>query len=182
MHRELIIYGKTFCFQSRSLTTTSHLFHTHTFIFSACSQKACSKCCTDKECEGHRDIREKEDILNGTHPINKMADAKRALTVKPGVFHDPAFRYLGETILIWSLSDYMTNSKWRDEAIRKSLRNIESRKQAKLVQEEALKRKKKRDGTLGADSEKCIGNKKETRKQRFHRVMNDLFQKIKDIE
>ena len=151
----------------------------------ACSQKACIKCCTDPNCEGHRDAREKESIINGTHPINQMANAKRALTIKPGVFRDPAFKYMGESILIWSLTEYMANTKWKDEAIRKSLRNIESIKQAQLVEREKQKllvEKKgnglKKLGNMDTNNEEiiCARIRRGSRRQRFRRIMNELYE------
>jgi hypothetical protein len=174
----------------------------------SCSQSACFKCCTDGNCEGHKDVREKEDILNGTHEIIKVANKKRALAAKPHSFHDPAFQYLGETILIWSFREYMSNSKWRDEAIRKSLKNHESRKQLLMVEKEAQRKKdeKERNRNTGSEivsklseeysSDHCsIDMKKdhgieaqapthpssklgkESRKKRFRRIMNELFEK-----
>jgi hypothetical protein len=108
----------------------------------------------------------------------------------------------------------MANSKWRDEAIRKSLRNLESRRQAELVKEgkrSRVKRKgRKRDGGIVGSSDVCNGevesedngndnhrtgdlvmnkvststlagkNKRETRKERFRRIMNELYHGIKD--
>mmetsp|Transcript_17882 Transcript_17882/g.21878 ORF Transcript_17882/g.21878 Transcript_17882/m.21878 type:complete len:180 (-) Transcript_17882:110-649(-) len=132
----------------------------------SCSQKACIKCCTDQNCEGHRDVREKEAILEGRHPINKMADAKRALTIKPGAFHETAFQYLGETVLIWSLADYMSNPKWRDEAIRKSRRNLES------IRNEGI------EGSLYCHDKgvNLKDQRKESRRKRFRRVMNELYE------
>mmetsp|Transcript_8600 Transcript_8600/g.12256 ORF Transcript_8600/g.12256 Transcript_8600/m.12256 type:complete len:102 (+) Transcript_8600:70-375(+) len=54
----------------------------------SCSQQSCSRCCSDPDCEGHRDLREsaklKESILNGTSLVNRLAARKRALAVRPG--------------------------------------------------------------------------------------------------
>lgn len=103
----------------------------------------------------------------------------------------------------------MANSKWRDEAIRKSLRNLESRRQAELVKEgEGLKVKRKRrkrdDGSGVGNGEVESGdnrngdltmskvckstrtnrstgeNKGENRKERFRRIMNELYDRVKD--
>lgn len=153
-----------------------------------CSQKACFKCCTDMNCEGHRETREKESIINGTHEINKLANAKRALAIKPGLFRDPAFQYLGETILIWSLSDYLSNTKWREEAIRKSLRNMESRKQGMMVEKESQLRRRQKNGCsdseVSCEDVRLVASmsspSKESRKKRFHRIMNELYEKSVD--
>ena len=171
-------------------------------ILPACSQKACIKCCSDLKCEGHREHREKESIINGTHPINKLAQQKRLLAIKPGAFRDPAFQYLGETIIIWSLREYMSNVKWREDAIRKSLRNLESRKQGIFVESHSqLRKRQKRRGfddvhnsidSSGVDCERSeddesnqrpsivSGSKrmnKECRRKRFCRIMNELYEK-----
>lgn len=115
----------------------------------------------------------------------------------------------------------MANSKWRDEAIRKSLRNLESRRQAELVKEgEGLRMKRKgrkrdggsvgRSGDVGngeVESEdhsssnsnnhrigdltmskvcrstrtnRSTGEKRENRKERFRRIMNELYDRVKD--
>jgi hypothetical protein len=46
--------------------------------------------------------------------------------------------------MIWNFAEYMSNSKWRDEAIRRSLRNIQSRNQALMVEKEAQRRREKK--------------------------------------
>jgi hypothetical protein len=94
----------------------------------------------------------------------------------------------------------MKNSKWREDAIRKSLRNMESRKQALLVKEEEVKRKNqnKRKNVTGDydkdENEKDttkVPNKRlkvddmgrrENRRQRFNRVMNELFEQVNGVE
>ncbi len=154
------------------------------------------------KCEGHREQREKESIINGVHPINQLAKQKRSLEIKPGLFRDPAFQYLGETIIIWSLEEYMSNVKWREDAIRKSLRNLESRKQGIFVESVSQLRKqrqKKGVDDSGGDC-KCDDNdddennvrppvingskrlNKESRKKRFCRVMNELYEKCQTEE
>lgn len=94
----------------------------------------------------------------------------------------------------------MKNSKWREDAIRKSLRNMESRKQALLVKEEEVKRKKqnKRKNVTGdydkdeneKDTTKVLNKRlkvddmgrRENRRQRFNRVMNELFEQVNGVE
>ena len=94
----------------------------------------------------------------------------------------------------------MKNSKWREDAIRKSLRNMESRKQALLVKEEEVKRKKqnKRKNVTGdydkdeneKDTTKVLKKRRkvddmgrrENRRQRFNRVMNELFEQVNGVE
>lgn len=94
----------------------------------------------------------------------------------------------------------MKNSKWREDAIRKSLRNMESRKQALLVKEEEVKRKNqnKRKNVTGdydkdeneKDTTKVLNKRlkvddmgrRENRRQRFNRVMNELFEQVNGVE
>jgi len=135
----------------------------------ACTQQACIKCCTDNQCEGHREQREKdrekELIMEGKHPLQILANQQRASAVKPGAYHEPAFRYLGETILIWDLGQYMANPKLRDDAIRKSRRYIESQMYIR-TQSRNLKRKQ-----FAMDTPE-----NENRTKRFKRVMEHLYQ------
>ncbi len=84
----------------------------------------------------------------------------------------------------------MSNHKWRDEAIRKSLRNMESRKQGMLMDNKGgsqkyRKRKKteiENDGDELLDSPAITGGgsskRKECRKKRFGRIMNELYEKM----
>ena len=152
-----------------------------------CSQRACFKCCTDENCEGHRDQREmaknKDSIMEGTNWINKLAAQKRALAVVPGAFREPAFHYLGETVLIWSLKDFMSNPKWRDDSIRRSRKNRECRdlkgclgsttrgKSCKGMNDEDERLDKKQVNPK--PNELC--GVKEIRSRRFKRVINDLY-------
>ena len=98
----------------------------------------------------------------------------------------------------------MSNPKWRDEAIRKSRRNMESRRQNQMVEEmEQLKRRERKKNGNGVnnsgakdvvdassdekkvDSSVCTnknGNRKENRRQRFRRIMLELYNKVKEPE
>ncbi len=100
-------------------TKNIHLLRTQ-----ACSMKACFTCCTDPNCEGHREQYERLSIVEGTHPLQKLASKQRASAVKIGAFRDDAFHFLGETINVWDFREYMKNPKWRDESIRKSRRFV----------------------------------------------------------
>ena len=135
--------------------------------FTACTQQACLKCCTDEQCEPHREQREKEKekelILDGKDPLQIRANKQRALAIKPGAFHEPAFRYLNETLLIWDLKSFMKNAKWRDDAIRKSRRYVESQ----LYLQSHPKGFKRKQFQLDVPAN-------ETRKKRFKRVMDHL--------
>ena len=79
----------------------------------------------------HMQTRTKESILNGTHPIMIEAAAKRArIELEPGeLFHEMAFHNFGESVVIWNLRDFLSNSKWRDHAIRKTRKFKELREE-----------------------------------------------------
>lgn len=130
--------------------------------FIACSQQACIKCCTDDQCEGHREQREKEKekllISEGRHPLQLYAKMQRTSAVKPGAFREPAFRYHGETLLIWDIQTFMKNPKWRDDAVRKSRRYVETQLHDQIYANHHSRRRR------------------ESRSRRFKRVMNYLYQ------
>mmetsp|Transcript_3568 Transcript_3568/g.6749 ORF Transcript_3568/g.6749 Transcript_3568/m.6749 type:complete len:164 (+) Transcript_3568:162-653(+) len=127
-----------------------------------CSQQACIKCCTDDQCEGHREQREKDKekllIIEGRHPLQLYVKRLRASAVKPGLFRETAFRYHGETLLIWDLQTFMKNPKWRDDAVRKSRRYVETQ--------------------LYNQSHKTSNSRRrrESRSRRFKNIMDYLYQ------
>lgn len=122
-----------------------------------CSQQACAQCCTDSKCEGHREHRMKESIVQGSHPIQVLVKKIRSLDVGQNIFREKAFKYLGETVVIWNFHEYMGNPKWREESIRKSKRNV-------LITLTATK-----SGRLSKETPF-----KEGRRKRFKRVMKKL--------
>jgi len=158
----------------------------------SCSQQACLKCCTDDDCEGHREqresAREKDLILEGNHYINKMAAQIRAKAIPPGRCRESSIKYTSETLTIWSLKQYMANPKWRDDAVRRSKRK------AGLLEKDRLNKNLKRqmeDGRSTNNKKKSKGNDEGytvldaqvmkkgglNRAQRFKNIMNDLYVK-----
>lgn len=131
-----------------------------------CSQQACAQCCNDTQCEAHQQFRLRESIINGTHPVQIRAKKQRSLAVQSNTFREKGFKYMGETVLIWSFDTYMDNPKWKEEAIRKMKKNfiIINNSRTRVNQ---LKRKQ--FGTSVPDGE---GQKK-----RFSRVMQYLYEK-----
>ena len=131
----------------------------------ACSQQACLKCCADESCSGHYEQRQyqiqKDLILNSQHPINLEAKKIRELKTQAGAFHEPALKYMNESLLIWSFDEYMKNQKWRDDSIRKSRRFVEGN----LYKMFKFKERKQ----IG------LPYKKESRRIRFKRVMDHLY-------
>lgn len=92
-----------------------------------CPKQACVKCCDLPSCEPHREAREalrrRESLLDGTDWITRMAAQKRASRVAPGMFFDGDVRYFGETVVIWSVDEFWSNQKWREDAVRRSRNN-----------------------------------------------------------
>jgi hypothetical protein len=126
-------------------------------ILTACSQAACISCCTDVACEGHKEAREaaqwKEDVLKGTTDVQQQAKAKRAMAVLPGSFRESGFLFLNQTITIWNRQEFMSNKKWREDAVRRADKRQARRSMSRTV--------------------KPIRNSI----QRFRRKMNELYQK-----
>lgn len=95
-----------------------------------CLQSACIQCCTDPTCEPHREARETlrktQSILNGTDAITRMATAKRHSKVAKGAFKDANIQYFGETVVIWNVREFMSVTKWREDAVRRSKRKFDS--------------------------------------------------------
>ena len=124
-----------------------------------CTQSACLLCCTDLSgCESHKKSRAqaqwKKDVLAGTTDIQVLAAQlrKRRIPEAPGkrFFRESGFLYQGDTVVIWDVQEYSRNSKWKDDAIRKSLR--------------------RRKATNPYDRPRLRINR-----QRFRRIMNDLY-------
>jgi hypothetical protein len=104
------------------------------FAAKECTRAYCFQCCDDEACEKHKKLREialfKEHILAGTTDIQLLAKEKRAKLLPPGRFREPGFVYQGDTVVIWSLREYMRNPKWREDAVRKSNRRKARRSDA----------------------------------------------------
>lgn len=64
----------------------------------------------------------KENVLAGTSDLQKRAALLRKRRLSPGTFREPLFLYVGDSIVLWSLREYIKNPKWKEEAIRKSKR------------------------------------------------------------
>lgn len=99
------------------------------------------------------------------HPLQLLAAKQRASAVKPGLFHETAFRYHGETLLIWDLRTFMKNPKWRDDAVRKSRRYVETQLYRRGYPDKRTRKQFEMD---------VVHN--ESRQKKFHRVMEHLYQ------
>jgi hypothetical protein len=92
-------------------------------ISSGCSQSACLQCCSDEKCKAHAESREKKsynaDLLQGNTEIARLAKRQRELIVLPGRFRESGFVFTEQTIKIWDIREYLSNPKWRDDAVRR---------------------------------------------------------------
>ena len=89
-----------------------------------CSQLACLSCCTDTDCEGHRETREqakwRQEVIAGTTMVQKKAAQKRSHSIIDKAFREKNFVYVNQTILLWSLEEYLEHPKWREDAVRRA--------------------------------------------------------------
>ena len=80
-------------------------------------------------------------------------------------FRETGFEYLGDTVVIWNLSNYLDKPKWKEEALRK-----------------AAKRKQMMNNNTGIGTNIMISNdtkkgkRKLSRRQRCRRIMESLYQ------
>jgi hypothetical protein len=135
------------------------------FAVKGCTQTACTQCCCDETCEKHKRLREqaewKEQVISGTTWVQSEARMKRSKLLKHGRFREPGFVYQGDTVIIWSLRDYIRNPKWREDALRKS-----NRRRARTT-----------DVMEATDLTKILSKPRRSRRQRFHRMMESLYRK-----
>jgi hypothetical protein len=93
-----------------------------------CDMGACLACCTNLACLPHKRGREvaawKLQVLAGTTPVQLLAAdlRRRRIPLKQRFVREPGFVYTGDTIVIWNIREYLANPKWKEEAIRKTLR------------------------------------------------------------
>jgi hypothetical protein len=97
-----------------------------TFRKENCTLNCCIKCCDDSTCAVHFKAKgqrsHREQVLAGTTETQLLAADLRRRRVPLGRFKESGFLYTGDTIVLWNLRAYMQNSKWRDDAARKSRR------------------------------------------------------------
>ena len=53
-----------------------------------------------------------------------MATQKRNSKVAKGAFKDSNIQYFGETVVIWNIREFMSVTKWREDAVRRSKRKF----------------------------------------------------------
>jgi hypothetical protein len=145
----------------------------------------CAKCCTDTKCEIHEQQRQKaiwkENVLQGKTDIQLAAAEKRRLKLPKGRFKEPAFRYLGDTVIIWDIRQCLLPEQFPKQQqsssscnfTSSSLGGMEQHQQSSsmnsTVVEEILNRARKRN-RLTQHNKVLRNNKK-----RFRRVIEDLY-------
>jgi len=110
--------------RSRENSSTKCKVCTARLAKKGCSQFACLYCCSDTDCEGHRESREqtkwKQLVLTGATIEQKKAAQKRSHSIVERSFREKSFVYVNQTILLWSLNEFMNHPKWREDAIRRA--------------------------------------------------------------
>jgi hypothetical protein len=98
-------------------------------------------------------------VLVGTTPLQRRAQDMRSKAIPSGRFKESGFSYLGDSVVLWDLQQYMANPAWRDEAVRKSKKRLE----------------RKRNHDLGSS---VVGDatRKKGRRQSFQDTMERLYQ------
>jgi hypothetical protein len=128
---------------------------------------ACFTCCDDEHCSTHAEVREQQQyrelVLAGQAPTQILAREKRAKAIPPGSSHEPGFSYLGDTVVVWDLHQYMANPVWREDALRKT-----KKRKARQLNHEI-------SGDAAAAAARPA--KKKNRRQRFAETMEALYQK-----
>ena len=127
---------------------------------------SCLTCCDDENCATHLEVKEqnqyREQVLAGTTPTQLMAKDKRSKAIPAGRSREPGFSYLGDSVMVWDLYQYMANPAWREDALRKT----KKRKTRQLNHE-----------LSGETTSATRGRAKKCRRERFADVMEALYQK-----
>ena len=116
----------------------------------------------------HNEVREqaqwKEQVLAGTTPLQLMAKEKRSKAIPAGRFKERDFSYLGDTVVLWDLEQYLANPVWREDAIRKS----KKRRTRQLNHDLSSAGAATNGVTSRTPGKKC-------RRQQFHDTMEALY-------
>lgn len=112
----------------------------------------------------HDELREKErwkeQVLAGTTPTQLKAKEIREKAIPKGRFRERDFCYLGDTLVLWDLKQYLANPAWRDDAVRKS-----------------KKRKMRQLNNEVGNAPMISSSKRRNRRKRFQQKMEELYQK-----
>ena len=81
------------------------------------------------------------------------------MKVAPGRFAEESIHYLGDMVCLWDVNQFMSNRKWREDAVRRSRRADE----AELTRAEGTTNRRK-------------GGNKAKRRERFNAMMERLYE------
>jgi hypothetical protein len=132
-----------------------------------CTQQACLLCCNDVEgCESHRRPRQqaawKEQVLAGTTAVQRAAAERRRLRIPAKSFmREPGFVYSGDTVVIWDIRVFASVPKWKEDALRKSLRRKKQQLESATLAQEERRPKRLRNS-----------------RKRFHRIMEERYRQV----
>lgn len=133
----------------------------------------CFTCCEDPHCASHAELREqnhyRDQVLAGNNPIQLLAKEKRAKAIPPGRSKEPGFSFLGDTVVIWDLCQYMAKKEWREDALRKT-----KKRKARQLNHEI-------GGETDQTSTAAPRSGKMSRRERFEKTMDQLYQKSQSI-
>eukprot|EP00984_Skeletonema_dohrnii_P000040 scaffold12_cov128-Skeletonema_dohrnii-CCMP3373.AAC.5 len=120
-----------------------------------------------------------------------MATKKRNSKVAKGAFKDANIQYFGETVVIWNVREFMSVTKWREDAVRRSKRKVDS-----CVGDDVVERRSKKRGRKSIDGDDDNNNnntvdivesmasnkptKKKTRRKKFAETWLVLSNKDKE--
>lgn len=62
----------------------------------------------------------RDQVLTGTTHVQRALQDKRSKLIVKGRFRESGFTYMGDTVILWNIREYLANPKWKEEAIRKS--------------------------------------------------------------
>jgi hypothetical protein len=118
-----------------------------------------------------------------------MATKKRNSKVAKGAFKDANIQYFGETVVIWNVREFMSVTKWREDAARRSKRKLDSCDGDDVVERRSKKRGRK---SIDGDDDNDNNNnntvdivesmaskkstKKKSRRKKFAEVCQVLLQ------
>mmetsp|Transcript_23321 Transcript_23321/g.57394 ORF Transcript_23321/g.57394 Transcript_23321/m.57394 type:complete len:173 (-) Transcript_23321:293-811(-) len=132
----------------------------------------------------------RSQVMNGTTPIQLKAKAIRSKVILsnapgagsksiansngqklPSLFKETNFQYLGDTVVIWNLKEYLDHPKWKEDALRRSLKRRQ--REASLAMASASNKK----SSISLHDGGGVGLNSKSRKKRFRAVVEALYQK-----
>lgn len=109
-----------------------------------------------------------------THSVNNNKSQRglpRNVFIK---FREPGFVYLGDTVVIWNIHEYLANPKWKEDALRKSMKRKE-RNIPTIQQSDRLKKQLEYDNNF---TKSAYFNPRATKKQRRRKDFAQFWEEI----